>query len=175
MTGAELWDLTDEDGTRTGEVVRRGAASWPTGRFHVVVATCVVRADGRVLMTRRAAGRDFPLAWEFPGGSALAGETSRQAAAREVTEETGLAVSEPVFALVGRFTEATALVYLYVALVPGVPELVVDPVEVHEAEWVTVGEAEERFAAGEMAAPWVDRLAALWPDARNAVLSAVRD
>ena len=47
-------------------------------------------------------------------------------------------MSEPVFALVGRFTEATALVYLYVALVPGVPELVVDPVEVHEADWVTV-------------------------------------
>lgn len=173
MTDAELWDLTDEHGTRTGEVIRRGAGGWPTGRFHVVAVTCVVRADGRVLMTRRAAGRDFPLAWEFPGGSALAGETSLQAAAREVAEETGLVMSETAFVFVGRFTETIALVDMYVAAVPGFAELILDPAEVHEADWVRIEEAEERFAAGQMATPWVDRLRALWPGTRSAALSAV--
>jgi len=159
----ELWDLTDEQGNPTGEVFRRGATGWPPGCFHLVVATCVVRADGLLLMTRRAATKDFPLAWEFPGGSAVAGESSRQAAARELREETGILTPEPSLEFVGRFVEATALVDLYVTVVPDEPELVLDPVEVLEAGWVTVGEAERRHASGIMAGPWTDRLNALWP------------
>lgn len=172
MADAELWDLTDEEGNRTGEIVRRGAPAWPAGRFHVVAATCVVRAHGLVLMTRRAATKDFPLAWEFPGGSALAGETSRRAAARELCEETGLVIDESALDLVGRFVEPTALVDMYVAFAPGTPELLLEPREVHEAEWVTLEEAERRHVAGQMAGPWADRLRALWPGVCTAAKSA---
>lgn len=126
-------------------------------------------------MTRRAVTKEFPLAWEFPGGSALAGETSRQAAARELREETGILVADVSLELVGRFVEPSALVDLYVTVVPESPGLILDPVEVHEAEWVTVDEAERRHASGEMAIPWIDRLTALWPGVRTAALSAVGD
>lgn len=58
----------------------------------VACAGAVVRdATGRILVVRRknppAAGR-----WSLPGGRIESGETPRQAAAREVREETGLVV-----------------------------------------------------------------------------------
>lgn len=163
MADAELWDLLDDAGRATGEVIPRTSDAWPTGRFHLVATTCVVRPDGRVLMTRRAAGKEFPMTWEFPGGSALAGESGLAAAARELREETGVVVDGSEVHLVGRSVEGIALVDLYVAAVPGWPEVRVAPDEVDRAEWVTMAEARRRHAAGEMAHPWTARLATAWP------------
>lgn len=72
----ELWDLIDETGRPLGRTHRRDDPAFPDGTFHLVVSVCAVRPDGRVLTTRRAAVKDWPLSWEFPAGSALAGETS---------------------------------------------------------------------------------------------------
>lgn len=163
MPNLELWDLLDDEGRTTGEVIRRAFDAWPSGRYHLVVATCVVRPDGRLLMTRRAAGKDFPLTWEFPGGSALAGESSPRAAARELREETGLVVDESEVHLVGRSVEGVALVDLFVAALAGWPDLRLAPDEVDRAEWVTMAEARRRHSAGEMAHPWAARLATAWP------------
>nr|WP_284445008.1 NUDIX hydrolase [Microbacterium yannicii] len=131
--------------------------------FHVVASVCVARGDGLVLMTRRAATKDFPLDWEFPAGSALSGETSAQAAVRELAEEAGVRVGADDIVLVGRLAERTALFDLYVAAVSGDPALTLDPEEVCESAWVTFPEALRRAAAGEMAAPWVPRLERFGP------------
>jgi isopentenyl-diphosphate delta-isomerase len=165
----ELWDLVDEHGAATGDVFRRGQGSWPAGRFHLVVATCVVRTDGLLLMTRRSAGKEFPQTWEFPGGSAISGESSRHAASRELREETGLLVEPSALRLLGRHAEASALVDLFLAAVPGRPALTLDAVEVEDAEWVTMGEASARRANGQMASVWTGRLSMLWPVVMAAV------
>ena len=154
----ELWDLTDAAGVPVGITHRRGDPDFPAGLFHVVASVCVVRGDGLVLMTRRAAVKDWPLAWEFPAGSALAGETSREGAVRELDEETGVAVGTADLEVVGRVTEEQALFDLYVARVRGDPELVLDPDEVCESVWVPLTETLRRCAAGEMAGPWTGRL-----------------
>ncbi|MDR3085666.1 MAG: NUDIX domain-containing protein [Christensenellaceae bacterium] len=94
---AELWDLYDENGTKTGETAPRGASNatqhLPKGRYHLVAAIWVCAPDGRFLLIRRAPGKIFPLYWAYPGGSALVGESGLQAALRETMEETGLALS----------------------------------------------------------------------------------
>lgn len=154
----ELWDLTDADGVPTGETFRRGDPGFPVGLFHVVASVCVVRGDRLVLVTRRAAAKDWPLCWEFPAGSALAGETSREGAVRELAEEAGVRVGVDELMLVGRVVEAEALFDLYVARVPGAPRLRLDPAEVCESAWIPLSEALRRGAAGEMAGPWVPRL-----------------
>ncbi|QDW61355.1 NUDIX domain-containing protein [Oerskovia sp. KBS0722] len=172
MADAETWDLLDEQGAPTGEVHRRGDPRWPPGRFHLMVATCVVRSDGLVLLTRRAATKTFPFLWEIPGGSVLAGETGAQAAVREVREETGLVLDEGVLERVGRGVESASFLDVHVATVPGRPRLVLDPAEVHEATWVTWAEVEDRRAAGRMPAPWVGCFAPLWPDLARKVAEA---
>ena len=154
----ELWDVTDADGHPIGITHRRGDPDFPAGRFHIVASICLVRGDGRVLMTRRALIKDYPLMWEFPAGSVLSGETSAEGAVRELHEEAGVAVEVTQLAVVGRVVEETALFDLYAAQVPGDPPVVLDPEEVCESAWVPFAEALRRGAAGKMADPWVPRL-----------------
>ncbi|MBD3942440.1 NUDIX hydrolase [Microbacterium sp. NEAU-LLC] len=167
---AELWDLVDAAGRPLGITHRRGDPDLPAGSYHIVSSVCAVREDGRVLISQRAAVKDFALDWEFAAGSALAGETSREAAARELREETGLIAAADALVFVGRRIEATALFDVYVAhdIDPATVQL--DPAEVADSEWVTMDEVRERYRAGVFAAPWVARFDELWP----ALTAAVR-
>ncbi len=56
----------------------------------ITVAAGVWVRDGRVLVCRRAPGRDHAGKWEFPGGKVEAGETPESALARELREELGV-------------------------------------------------------------------------------------
>jgi len=67
-----------------------------------VAATCIVERQGKVLMIRRGIQPGMGL-WSIPGGYVDRGEVVEEAAAREVTEETGLEVK--VERLVGLFSE----------------------------------------------------------------------
>lgn len=165
----ELWDVTDAAGTALGIVHRRGDPGLSSGQYHVVSSVCAVRHDGRVLISQRAAVKDFPLDWEFAAGSALAGETSREAAVRELREETGLRASASSLIFVGRFVELSALFDLYVAHDVDPATLALDPEEVAASEWVTLDDVHVRYRS-DFAAPWAARLDALWP----ALVSAVR-
>ncbi|MEQ8516247.1 MAG: 8-oxo-dGTP diphosphatase MutT, partial [Chromatocurvus sp.] len=60
---------------------------------HLRVAVgVVVSREGRILIARRSAHRHQGGLWEFPGGKVEAGETARQALAREMHEEVGIRV-----------------------------------------------------------------------------------
>ncbi|MBO0895822.1 NUDIX hydrolase [Arthrobacter sunyaminii] len=165
----EWWDILDSGGTRTGEMFRRGAEALPSGSFHLVVAVGVQREDGAVLLTQRAANKEFPFSWEFPGGSALAGESSADAASRELREESGLNVEPSALTPIGRFAETSALLDFYVARVRSNARLALQRSEVTAAEWVIPEVVERRLAAGLMADPWIPRLDTLWPSIKRAL------
>lgn len=165
----ELWDLTDASGVPTGATFRRGDPDFPKALFHIVASVCVLRGDGLVLMTRRAAAKDWPLCWEFPAGSALAGESSAEGAVRELEEEAGVRVGVDELEFVGRVVEREALFDLYFARVSGDPVLQLDPEEVCESAWVPFSEALRRCDAGDMAGPWVLRLEQLGEGLRELV------
>lgn len=172
MADDEIWDVTDIHGTPTGALHRRGDGPVPAGSFHVVASVCLVSTAGRVLLSRRAEGKDYPLAWEFPAGSALRGETSRAGARRELEEETGIAVAPDDLVLVGRVVEERALFDLWSAPVDGEPEPAPDPEEVLDAEWVGLDEVYRRWKAGVFATPWNARFDQLWDALRERVASS---
>ena len=88
----ERWDLLDENGRPTGERMVRGEPIRP-GRYHRVVHVWVMDSTGRLLIQKRAPFlRLMPGEWTVTSGSAVAGEDSRQAAARELGEELGIHV-----------------------------------------------------------------------------------
>ena len=57
-----------------------------------VVAAVLRDAQGRVMLAQRHAGREHGGLWEFPGGKREPGEGARDALARELAEELGIAL-----------------------------------------------------------------------------------
>ncbi|HZK09614.1 MAG TPA: Cof-type HAD-IIB family hydrolase [Clostridia bacterium] len=88
---AELWEALYEDESPAGFYLARGVAI-PKGYFHLVAEVLVSHTDGDYLLVRRAKEkRKLPGRWEASAsGSALPGESSLEAAKREVQEETGI-------------------------------------------------------------------------------------
>ncbi len=85
----ELWDAYDAERRKTGGTLARGERI-PEGSYHLVVEACVMNTAGELLIQRRADDKAlFPGLWSITGGSALAGETSEMAVARENEEEMG--------------------------------------------------------------------------------------
>lgn len=70
-------------------------------RFPVDVLVLLQRDDGLILLTERAGGIYMSGAWAVPGGKVDAGEDVITAAAREVREETGIALTPTQLAFIG--------------------------------------------------------------------------
>ena len=87
----EFFDLYDVTRTKTGQVLERGNKV-PEGFYRLVVHACVFDSEGRMLIQKRCPDKSgWSGMWDITaGGSALAGDSSQQAASRELLEEVGI-------------------------------------------------------------------------------------
>ena len=98
----EYWDIYDGNKKVTGRTMKRNDWCLADGEYHLTVLGIVKRTDGKYLITQRVMTKSWaPGWWEVSGGAVMAGEKSEDAVKREVTEETGLDVSncEPEYML----------------------------------------------------------------------------
>lgn len=87
----EIWDAFDIHGNKLNiDLVRDQPI--PEGLYHIVSEILVKHQDGSyLLMQRDQSKRAYPTRYEATaGGSAIKGETPKQAAIRELFEETGV-------------------------------------------------------------------------------------
>ncbi|HWL27243.1 MAG TPA: NUDIX domain-containing protein [Ureibacillus sp.] len=87
----ELWDVYDMNRNKTDRTWVRGEPLQP-GDYHVVVHVCIFNSKGEMLIQQR---QPFKQGWSnywdiTVGGSAVAGDSSQDAAQRELEEEIGL-------------------------------------------------------------------------------------
>ncbi len=136
----EFNDIYDENRRPTGRLHRRGTR-WRRGEFGLVVCVWVYDGRGNLLLTRRAPQKSFAGTWENSGGAAKAGETSRQAIARELLEETGIRAEEEEFELLESGREGNTY-FDYYCLKRSTPlsDIVLLPGETDSAKWVTMDE-----------------------------------
>ena len=89
----EVWDLYDKDRIKTDKQMYRGNPV-PAGFYRIVVHLAIFNSDGKMLIQQRQPFKQgFGGLWDISvGGSAIAGDTSSGAAARELSEELGLNV-----------------------------------------------------------------------------------
>lgn len=135
----ELNDIYDENRNLTGRFHRRGTP-WHPGEYGLVVCVWVYDGRGRLLLTRRAPEKSFAGTWENSGGAAKAGETSRQAIARELFEETGIQAEPEEFELLDSVREHNTFYDFYclkrrVAL----KDIVLLPGETDDVQWASYG------------------------------------
>ncbi len=85
----------------------------------IQVALALPLRDGLVLAGLRLDDPALGRCWEFPGGKIRSGERPEEAAARELLEETGLALSnpEPLCAFPYRYGDRSLELHCYLARV----------------------------------------------------------
>lgn len=91
---AEIWDLYDAGGCKTGRTMVRGEEV-PAGLYHLGVHIWPINSRGEFLVQQRAMTVQWkPGLWAVTGGSAIAGEDATTAARRELYEELGYDAGE---------------------------------------------------------------------------------
>lgn len=90
----ELWDLYNKDRIKTGKTMIRGEQQ-PDGYYRLVIHVCIFNSKGEMLIQQRQSfKKGWSNMWDITvGGSVIAGETSSEAAEREVLEELGYNIS----------------------------------------------------------------------------------
>ncbi len=146
----EYNDVYDQDRKRTGRTHMRGTR-WKHGEYGLVVCVWVYDGKGKLLLTKRAKEKSFPGTWENSGGAVQAGETSRQAIARELFEETGIQADENEFELLDTGCDGS-FHYDYYCLQREIPlsEIVLLPGETDDAQWVTFEQVHKLIAEKKM-------------------------
>lgn len=109
---------------------------------HPLVIAAIVTSERGVLAGRRNDGRP---PWTFIAGEVEPGESSADAAAREVKEETGLLVIAAEREIGRRVHPRTGRTMIYLACAPigGTSVFVGDEEELAEVRWLSLVEAEE--------------------------------
>lgn len=89
----ELWDLYTKDKEKTGKTHRRGLPM-PENYYRLAIHVCIFNSKNQLLIQQRQPfKKGWPNMWDVSvGGSAVAGDTSAQAAERELFEELGISL-----------------------------------------------------------------------------------
>jgi len=143
-------DVYDENRNLTGKVHKRGT-HWEPGEYGVVVCVWVYDGMGHFLLTRRAKGKSFAGTWENSGGAVKAGETSREAVARELFEETGIQADPEEFELLDTDRERN-MFYDHYCLKRRVKlkDIVLLPGETDDVMWASFGKIHWMIRTGKI-------------------------
>jgi 8-oxo-dGTP pyrophosphatase MutT (NUDIX family) len=106
---------------------------WFVFRPQVYGVKCLIEFEGRILMIRNTYG---DMRWTFPGGGYKRGESAETAAAREVREEVGIALTS--LSPIGEYTSTDGYkrdtVQCYAAEA-STPIFEIERNEIYEAAW----------------------------------------
>ena len=116
---SEEWDICNEEGCPTGEIIERAdAMELGEGMYHKVVSIYCITPDEKILITQRSIAKSHPHRWEVTCGSVLAGESERQGAVRELKEETGLEITEDELIPLYKYTDKKRHCVYYGYMIP---------------------------------------------------------
>ena len=150
VSPTEYNDIYDKNRNLTGRVHRRGTR-WKVGEYGLVVCVWVYDGRGNLLLTRRAPGKSFEGTWENSGGAAKAGETSRQAIARELYEETGIRAAEEEFELLGSDRDRSTHYDFYcLKRQTSLEEIVLLPGETDGVQWASMQQVRQLIRSGQI-------------------------
>lgn len=145
---AEILDVLDANGNRTGRTMVRGEPIRP-GDYHLVVHIWIRNEKGEYLIQKRADHLEWkPGIWATTGGSVVAGEDSQAGAIRETREEVGLELEPDRMQYLTRRIGTNRIWDIWLADVVSDRSQVDLGPEVADARWVTKAELLAMVAAG---------------------------
>ena len=112
----ELIDVLDEDGNKTGRIETRKKVH-QEGLYHRIVVIAIIDKSGNLLMQQRSIKKKTnPEKWDISvAGHVSSGQTSIQAAIREVKEEVGIDINEEELKFICTYKSGGKLFNNYIA------------------------------------------------------------
>lgn len=146
----EIWDILDSNGEPTGKTVARGKVFLKPGEYHLVVHIWIVSSTGKFLLQRRSDNKKLmPGEWAATGGAAISGESSFNAASRELFEELGITSTEQSLKKILRFKRRNSLLDVWLITSDiSAEEVILQKSEVAEVRWVDEEELRNMIKKG---------------------------
>lgn len=146
----EIWDLFDENGNKTGEVMQAGEPI-PKGRYHKGADVWIVNSKNEILIQKRSPRKRLaPNVWAMTGGSVIKGETSLQTIEREVLEELGIKLNCQDLQLITTYKTGNVWLDEYITKQEiNLKDIVMQEEEVSDVKWATYEEVEQIFESGQ--------------------------
>lgn len=134
---AEIWDVYNEKGEKTGRTMKRGMPN--PGEYLLCVHVYLHTPDGKFLVQKRSNSKEsHPGEWDITGGAVLYGEESLEAAKRETLEEVGIDISDAKIDYIGRIKKRISFADVYfVEKEFSLSECVLQKEEVDEVRFVS--------------------------------------
>lgn len=119
----------------------------PTRDFDLAIssAACYCECEGKLLLLQRSANSSQPLTWGVPGGYAEEYETAKEAAIREMFEETGILLNQEKLLFIQtfyvRYPNKDFISNMFYYHLDRLPEVTLDCREHRNFAWATPEEA----------------------------------
>lgn len=139
----EYWDIYDENRVFQNRTIRRGD-TLADGEYYICCEVWFRNSQGKMLVTQRNLNLKAGGLWEFSGGGVLAGETTLQAAIREVKEEIGVEIAANELTLIHTFRHRKYFMDVYLVKKDlDIRSIVLDKDEAINAKWVSKKELQD--------------------------------
>lgn len=144
----ELWDLYNDKRELLGRTYERGT-EFGEGEYYICTEAWIVNPEGKLLITQRHPSKKLGGWWEVTGGGVHSGETTINAAARELQEEIGLFALENELIFLDTYQAKNYFMDVYVIYKDvDIVSLILQEDEVINAKLITVSEFEKMAQDG---------------------------
>lgn len=146
----EFWDIVDKDGNPTGKQIKRGKISLRRGEYHPVVHIWVFYNNKFLIQKRSLEKQPMAGEWAATGGSVISGETSEDAAKRELKEELSINADEDNLCFVARMPRKNSVLDIYsLHKNIDIDSLTLQTDEVERVKWVTADQLKSMVKNGQ--------------------------
>lgn len=152
----EIWNILDENGTKTGKTMIKGVDKLPEGFYHESVSVWFINSENKMLIQKRSNNKKrYPNMWAMTTGAMMLNESSNQAIMREVKEELGIDIKQEELIFTGTVKGKTAFINNFIIKKDiDLNEITLQKEEVSDVEWNSYEEIEEKYENGKFVPHW---------------------
>lgn len=146
----EFWDIVDKDGNPTGKKIKRGKITLRRGEYHPVVHIWIFY-NNKFLIQKRSSDKQ-PMAgeWAATSGAVVSGESSKDAAKRELKEELSVNADSDELSFVARMPRKNSVLDIYsLHKNVDIDDLTLQSDEVECVKWVSVEQLKSMIKNGD--------------------------
>lgn len=136
----ELWEVLDDNGNPTGEIMKKyDQKVFDRGFYHLGADVWIINSNNKILIQKRAKQKKLePNVWAMTGGSVILGENSKDTIVRESKEELDIDINANDLKLITKFKTGNVWIDTYILKCDyDISEMKFQEDEVSDVKWAT--------------------------------------